>query len=613
MERFNGKTFVLSIGIDKYEDTSISKLRGARNDAVGISDLFGSEKIVLLDEKASREEIFKALDDISRQATADDTFIFTFSGHGDALGNGENFHLLVYDSTYKESENMGISSIQLREYFRRIRAKSKFVLIDSCHSSRGFEGASDAFVENNPVLKRLNEEDILFIGTDQITQEKPFIDESGKEIVNGILSRVVIDGLMGAADINTDKQVSSNELQAFLYKEMFNEKFQNCEPKQSKSIDQKGNIISFGSSEKITVLYSPRTIFRGNSFEILAVKKSKNTTDKLEESSKNEKKETVPSDTSPTESDTRSKIAGARKTNTDKPPEWKGESHAILFANDKYDNSDAWQNLRNPQNDVTAVASELKQRYGFISVETYINLTTDEIYEAIEKYRNKKFKNKEEDQLFIFFAGHGITNADGKSGYYIGKDSPAPPVIRTNEHQFVSLNGITTVINQIPVNHIMIMFDACFAGKIWEAPIVLTKQVGSFENRDNENYNSVNSGYNGQNTYGVNFLKSNYNPSNTLQNLNKFQYAKWVMKNKSFIIVTSGDKPVYDYWIKPDGTKSTNSPFADAFLRALKNNGGDDEVIDQSDYKPLIKNLEIEPQLGNLEGTDGDFVFVKRD
>ena len=59
-----------------------------------------------------------------------------------------------------------------------------------------------------------------------------------------------------------------------------------------------------------------------------------------------------------------------------------------------------------------------------------------------------------------------------------------------------------------------------------------------------------------------------------------------------------------------DGSLSNNSPFADAFLQALRTDGGDDKVLITGEIVPFIDKLDIEPQKGKLSGSDGDFVFV---
>ncbi|MDH3492793.1 MAG: hypothetical protein OEM82_04525, partial [Acidobacteriota bacterium] len=95
--------------------------------------------------------------------------------------------------------------------------------------------------------------------------------------------------------------------------------------------------------------------------------------------------------------------------------------------------------------------------------------------------------------------------------------------------------------------------------------------------------------------------------------LTRFRYAKREMGSRSRSIITSGDRPVYDSVSLGDGTISDHSPFAIAFLEALRTDGGELEVLTIAGIKLKIDGLEIRPQIGRLSGTDGEFAFVKRD
>ena len=89
------------------------------------------------------------------------------------------------------------------------------------------------------------------------------------------------------------------------------------------------------------------------------------------------------------------------------------KDYALLFATDKYDN---WSDLVNPVNDATTISQELKDRYGF-EVELVENPTQDEMLVKIREYSQKKYKPQ--DQLFIFFAGHGQFDETFGDGYVV--------------------------------------------------------------------------------------------------------------------------------------------------------------------------------------------------
>lgn len=291
-----------------------------------------------------------------------------------------------------------------------------------------------------------------------------------------------------------------------------------------------------------------------------------------------------------------------------KSEERDGDDYALLFYNKNFDDSSSWRELKNPQNDVEAIAKELKETYGFKEVEIKPNFTTTQIYDTIGTYQDRKFP-KPQDQLFIFFAGHGYADKENNP-YYIGKDSPSAAQSlntfanrRLYENKFVQIDTLLNGIDRIAINHIMVVFDICYGGVIWK-PVQLQKieetakyQANPFDFASDFKYSGPNVGL-------------SFDFANEIDDNEPRIYAKKKMKNKSRIVMTSGDKPVYDSWLKPDGNLSDHSPFADAFIRALQTKGSDDKVLITPEFVPFIDKLDPMPQRGRLSGSDGDFVFV---
>ena len=79
----------------------------------------------------------------------------------------------------------------------------------------------------------------------------------------------------------------------------------------------------------------------------------------------------------------------------------KRRDYALLFATDVYDE---WGHLVNPINDAKTIAKELTDYYGY-EVELVTNNTIDDILIKLREYATKSYMD--DDQLFIFFAGHG--------------------------------------------------------------------------------------------------------------------------------------------------------------------------------------------------------------
>src|SRR6185312_17037844 len=91
------------------------------------------------------------------------------------------------------------------------------------------------------------------------------------------------------------------------------------------------------------------------------------------------------------------------------------KDYALLFATDKYDH---WDDLVNPVDDAHAIARELKEKYGF-TVELIENPTVETIWEKLREYNERKFAPQ--DQLMVFFAGHGHYDESFGEGFVVAK------------------------------------------------------------------------------------------------------------------------------------------------------------------------------------------------
>ncbi len=583
--------YIISVGIDEYQSKEF-KLRFAKADAVSIADEFekrGKEtfetikKVVLLDNQATKSGIVNAFETIARDAQPDDVFIFNFAGIGGThYKELKEFHIVTADAKRENLEESGISSGQLQALFRKIRATTKLVILDSCDSSVGYESAAASFAEQDKNAASLIDENILIIGTDASTPEDATLG-------HGVMTAIVLDGLKGDADCNGDGIVTNYELMVQMYN-------------------------GGAKDDKKNFKFSPRTIARGKIFNLGYTDKKLEEVVAKEKQAKEKQNQTASSDAPGDAKKGDPTRSGAVNLKGEKPSSEdvrKGEDYALLFANDAYDNA-GWSNLKNPRNDANDVAKELKERYGFKEVTIKSNLTTQEIYATIETYQNFEFKNAADDQLFIFFAGHGETGKYNK-GFYVGKDSPQP-LTQQNESQFVALDTLLTGIDLIPLQHIMVVFDACYAGTAWKPTVQLIQETAFSPNKTDEVLTAdliV--------PYKRNVGKSGFDFSedenwfSEKTQISRLAYAKRKMKKRSRIILTSGDKPVADAWRKEDGSLSNNSPFADAFLQALRTDGGSDRVLITGEIVPFIDKLDVEPQKGRLSGSDGDFVFVLPD
>jgi len=238
------------------------------------------------------------------------------------------------------------------------------------------------------------------------------------------------------------------------------------------------------------------------------------------------------------------------------------KDYAILFATDKFDN---WSDLVNPINDAEAIAKELTERYGF-EVEIVKDAEQNEVMTKMRELAQRKYKPQ--DQLMIFFAGHGVYDEVFGEGFVVARNSIRNDV---SKNTYISHNRIRSNIDNIPCQHIFLAMDVCFGGTF--DPVLASSRAAAYEETNDQEY--------------------------LVKKLSK--------KTRKYL--TSGGKEYVS-----DGVRGHHSPFAAGMLEALKTNGGPDRILILDEIKIYMERLKTTPRFGEF-GSDekgSDFVFVAK-
>lgn len=244
-----------------------------------------------------------------------------------------------------------------------------------------------------------------------------------------------------------------------------------------------------------------------------------------------------------------------------------GNDYALFFATDDYSQ---WTDLVNPVNDTRTIARELEQSYGF-NTEMVIGATRKEILKTLKSYAKRDYG--ENDQLLIFFAGHGKFDEFFGEGYVVCTNSEKDD---EGNNSYLAHSSLRTIVNNIPCRHTFLVMDVCFGGTI--DPFIA--QTG---------------GHRGGGGGG--------------KELSQTEFIERKMKFKTRKYLTSGGKEYV-----PDGTPGQHSPFARKFLEGLRNYGGHDKIITLGELSLFFERLMPEPRFGEF-GTNepgSDFLFIAR-
>jgi TolB-like protein len=229
-----------------------------------------------------------------------------------------------------------------------------------------------------------------------------------------------------------------------------------------------------------------------------------------------------------------------------------GRYHAIIISENEYQD-DKINDLNEPKNDADKLSSILVSKY-FFKQDDIIRLVDPSRANILDAIEQKRKSLSIDDNLFIFYAGHGYWDESLKMGYWLPSDAK-----KDSKSNWVSNTDLTLYLSAFESNHVLLVTDACFSGGIFK-----TRSIGDMD-----------------------------------------QGTKRLYELKSRKAITSGNlKEVPD-----------NSVFMKYFIRELEMNQNTFLTSDQlfANIRPnILNNSATEPLYGVIHNTGdegGEFVF----
>lgn len=129
-----------------------------------------------------------------------------------------------------------------------------------------------------------------------------------------------------------------------------------------------------------------------------------------------------------------------------------GQYHALIIANQGYQH---FPDLASPHNDAAAVERLLKDRYGF---KTTVIRDGDR-YTVLSALERLRAELTEQDNLLIYYAGHGELDALNQSGYWLPVN--AEPDSRAN---WIAVQQVTEILETMSAKNVLVVADSCYSG-----------------------------------------------------------------------------------------------------------------------------------------------------
>ena len=245
--------------------------------------------------------------------------------------------------------------------------------------------------------------------------------------------------------------------------------------------------------------------------------------------------------------------------------ERKGKDYALLFAVDSYDH---WINLMSPLFDAQAIGEDLRKIYGF-QVELIHNPTKKNIREALLRYAEQEYTS--EDQLFIFFAGHGHFNKTLREGYLVAEDTQHPAIDIIMD-TYLSHSEFRNLIDRMSCKHIFLVLDTCYSGT-FDQRIAMRGEAGD-----------------------------------ALKTLSNEDIERKLGYKTRWYLTSGGKEQVFD------GGKG-HTPFAHELLEALRSKGGIDAILTIDETLSYLEKLDNPKPRASGFGSDepgSDFLFIAK-
>ena len=135
--------------------------------------------------------------------------------------------------------------------------------------------------------------------------------------------------------------------------------------------------------------------------------------------------------------------------------------YALIIGINEYNDPDI-NDLEEPLNDAANLYEVLTNNYSFEeeNISRLINPTRNDIIRELDRLA---YQLSENDNLIIFYAGHGLWDEQLKKGYWIPTDATT-----SNRANWFSNSDLRDYIGGIKAKHTLLISDACFGGGIFK-------------------------------------------------------------------------------------------------------------------------------------------------
>lgn len=516
-EQIPENLYIVAIGVANYADSTMD-LKYSAYDANKIMDFFKSQNkfqniypFLITDFRATRENILSMKLELLK-SKIDDQIILFYSGHS-LLSDNLDFYYATYDLDFKHPEIRGLLYDDLEDLALNIPARKKILFMDASFGDVDKEEYYKSTDSNavNVIKERgyqvLNVNSKKYANSFELLNSyfpikytngiNVFAGASGRDYAfesdkwkGGLFTYSIINSLKEKkTDLNNDEEISLSELQTALASEV-NELSRGQQKPNFRRANN--NFVIYRPNEqhdsKPPEIFITEPIMANRGVEVVQIENNiipikgyiidespikylkigenliiPDSNRHFEQNlSLNEGKNDllmVAEDIYGNQTSKIIQIMSKPKSLTEF-----GTYYALIIGEQDYQNNQL--NLTYPLTDASNLRSVLISNYLFDSVNVFTlkNPNRQTIFKEFKKLQTKLNEN---DNLLVFYAGHGHRDTTMNQGFWWPSD--ASPDDQSN---WISNSDIRDNIRALQARHVLLISDACFSGNIF------------FQNRD---------------------------------------------------------------------------------------------------------------------------------
>lgn len=256
------KSYLISIGVEQYYDSSFGKVTYAEADAKSIAKAFRT--LGLPDEKsktlvgsmAARGVALQDIRNFAGLANVGDRIYLYYAGHG--LSHNSQNYLTFFDSSKGQPETTCLKLNEVLAILESSRCKQIILFLDCCHSGLSMAGLRDATPAfDTSVLIYEHRSDIFLVGFSACSHNE--LSSPSNDYKHGIWTHHLLKVLQGKAEARVYDRgvVVSGKLQQYLQEKTSEDARAKFDPKRLQNPERfgkdNGDFIVFDVSKHFLV------------------------------------------------------------------------------------------------------------------------------------------------------------------------------------------------------------------------------------------------------------------------------------------------------------------------------------------------------------------------